>query len=477
MRIKSSFVRAALPSLGFFGGTWADNLEVHGEHRVLSLTVQRIDKREDFLNFRGLILKNEHKYLQLADDEFHISYSSIREREASLGQDIRKQVAFHSKKEQNPWWKVEFREPVDVDTVLLFNRGDALGSRSRNLRITIVDDSGRECVVYDSGSREFFDETLAVIEKFAGNAVSNCVVSNIEQAQKWRTDTVRALANSLRQGTAAPTKLEWIKLASLLPSRRGVRLGSDLEGDDWFLLAYGMCLQVHRDPRSRSGIQAYADVLNSVERLKRLEVEFQAVSRALGTEKMYHHVRHGISLTTSLSESSAELSEQVARLEEFLARRGEKIFLAYGSLLGAVRDGALLPHDDDFDVFLPIEAASIEEFRERKQLLYRELAQEGWLVRPVKNYHNGHVSLPEFSSHIDVFAVWIDGNRAWTHMEKMTWRSLPASWFAPGKRTNVNGISIRLLKESEQFLKERYGSTWNTPAKYFEWRWPLADDI
>ena len=61
---------------------------------------------------------------------------------------------------------------------------------------------------------------------------------------------------------------------------------------------------------------------------------------------------HGIQRTFRFW-SDIERADAVARLDEpraVLVAAGYDVFLGYGALLGFVRDGALIPHDDDLDL-------------------------------------------------------------------------------------------------------------------------------
>lgn len=468
---KSRYIKEMLPSLGFFGGTWADCLELHVGRSIAKVRIENRAPGNEFLNIRGVLARYRGRYLEMDESAVQIRQSSVREASNLSPQGVSTLSGIHTLRESNAWWEIEFDRSREVDTLLVFNRADGLGTRGRRLCVSVEDAEGATTVLYDPTGIHFVRKTMMVLERFAGNRISSRPIGSRADAAKWRTDVVRNVALSLRQGNLGVSSSEWRCLAALIPTVRGGQAGQDLNGDDWFLLAYGVCAQVQRNDKSRSGIQSYSRILDTTDRLERLEAEFDDATRALGAAPM-HHVRHGVGFRGQLREQAPELAKLVDILRGTIQN---KVLLAYGSLLGAVRDGQLLAHDDDFDVFVPIEASTEEEFESRKRELYLKLEAKHWHVEPNKGYRNAHLSLEGHASKLDMFAVWVNGDTAWTHMERMTWRSMPSTWFTEVRELEVDGIRILASRDATDFLAERYGPDWRTPDKYHDWRWKLRD--
>jgi hypothetical protein len=468
----SAISRAMLPSLGFFGGTWADCLTLPYEACITRLRVERASDTPGFLNLRGILLRRNRKPASVNEDQLVISQSSDRPESKLEPQGVTKLTGIHSLKEVGAWWQVECLGGVLTDQILVFNRPDGMGIRSRDLRVTAWDDKGRKAILHDSTSREYFRGTLRQIEQFAGGQVCDAEVDSLAMARRWRSDLVGRIADLIRKGEIRVSASNWLALAALIPTKRGKGPGDDLEGADWLVLAFGLCAQLERDPRSRSGVQSYARVLNSAARLERLEVEFDRATAALGTREM-HHVRHGIEVRGKLKSNIPQISKAAEKLAKDLGQDGLVPLLAYGSLLGAVREGHLLEHDDDFDIFVTLRADTIDEFNQLRLSMHKSLEARGWVVEPNGKFKNSHVWQLDGGAKLDLFAVWDDGNEAWTHMERMQWRSMPRAWFLDHEPIEVDGIRIEASRYARDFLAERYGPDWTTPDKYHDWRWPL----
>lgn len=468
----TALARAMLPSMGFFGGTWADCLALPYDGTLTRLRVERASENPGFLNLKGILLRKNRRPAVVDDVDLVISQSSERPENNLAPQGVTKLTGIHTLKEVGAWWQVESRGGVLTDQILIFNRPDGMGIRSRELRVTAWNDLGQKTILYDSLSTGHLRETLCRIEHFVGGQVSEVTIDSVARARQWRSDAVGRIADLVRRGELQVSARTWLAMAALLPTKRGQHPGDDLEGSDWLVLAYGLCSQLQRDARSRSGVQAYARVLDTVARLDRLEVEFDRATTALDTPPM-HHVRHGIEFRGQLRNRAPQISEAVERLSTDLLPGGLVPLLAYGSLLGAVREGHLLAHDDDFDVFVTLGASTEDEFHERRREMHSALEARGWTVELNGKFKNSHIWNSEVGSKLDLFSVWDDGVVAWTHMEKMKWRSMPRRWFLDHSPMEVDGIRIEASDYASEFLTERYGPNWTAPDKYYDWRWPL----
>lgn len=466
--------RAMFPSLGFFGGTWADCLTLPYDATLSQLRVERASGNPGFLNLRGILLRKSRRPADADESDLTVSQSSDRPESKLPPQRATKLTGIHTLKEVGAWWQIESKAGVRTDQILIFNRPDAMGIRSREVRVTAWDDRGHKSVLYDATSISHLRQTVYEVERFVGGQISEVRIDSVAKACQWRTDAVGRLAELVRRGDLRVSASTWLALAALIPTKRGQHPGGDLEGADWLALAYGLCAQIQRDTRSRSGVQAYARVLDSVARLDRLEVEFDRATAALGTPPM-HHVRHGIEFRGQLKKKSSQISGLVERLTRDLLSEGLIPLLAYGSLLGAVREGQLLAHDDDFDIFVRIYASNENEFHECRRVMHRVLESKGWTVEPNGKFRNSHIWRDDAGVKLDLFSVWDDGSVAWTHMERMEWRSIPRHWFLEHSPIEVDGICIEASDHAVDFLEERYGSMWRTPDKYYDWRWPLKN--
>lgn len=150
-----------------------------------------------------------------------------------------------------------------------------------------------------------------------------------------------------------------------------------------------------------------------------------------------------------------------------LARHGIHAFASYGTLLGIVREGGLLPFDKDLDFGLP--------FCEMKRA-DRIIQKYGWVkanhasafFNPVAYYHK------EKEATLDLFGMTVEKDG--TTISGFWMPGVPKEWnqiteYAPVelvKGKNPTGDSIWELKEPEAMLETIYGPEWKIPDGYFD---------
>lgn len=461
-----------LPSLGYFGGTWVDRIDLPYRQYLTKLHIQRADSANDFLNLHGVLARREGKVVQFGASDITIRQSTVREANNYNPQGLSSLENLHTLKEVNPWWEVTLTHPTRIDAFQIFNRPDCLGIRSRALRVTATNDSDERSVLYDSTSKIFLQQTIDQLQMLAGGLISEEPITSLSKARKWRDDAVNAIASRLRQGAPLLDRTLRNALCALIPTRRPSNNWTHLQGDDWFLLAYVLCSQEHMLPGSRSSYKNYELVLPTTNHLERLESEFDSATRAIGARPM-QLLSHGVSELGQLRSRLPEIRRLISELHHDLEDEPNELFAAYGTLLGGIRSGAIIDHDDDFDVFVTIAATTREAFDKELSRILHRLTTAGWKVHRNGTYLNSHISKPGTNAQIDLFGLWLNEDTAVAHMDGMKLRNMPSSWFDKGELLDIDGIKIHAPLHAEQFLELRYGPTWKTPDKYHDWRCKL----
>ena len=171
------------------------------------------------------------------------------------------------------------------------------------------------------------------------------------------------------------------------------------------------------------------------------------------------------------SRDRAQLAPLLDAAETVLAalrEAGVEPFLAYGSLLGAVREGGLIGHDSDVDLGYvsrwsePADAV-LESFR-----LQRRLVEMGyWVVRYSGMAFRVNVQEADGALRgLDVFAgILRDG-----HLYLMGEVGAPfePSWIRPLGEVMLEGRSYPAPAQPERLLEAMYGPHWRTPDPAFK---------
>lgn len=145
-----------------------------------------------------------------------------------------------------------------------------------------------------------------------------------------------------------------------------------------------------------------------------------------------------------------------------------RYWLDYGALLGAVREGGMIAHDNDADVGI-----LLEDWGKLKQV--RPLAESaGFVLRFIKHldYARAQVSYVN-RLHVCIF-VWHEVRPGW--LERPTYmrideqvgkgRGFPKAWIEERSRVSWEGISVWAPSDPVRMVEHRYGPTWRTPIKH-----------
>lgn len=151
-----------------------------------------------------------------------------------------------------------------------------------------------------------------------------------------------------------------------------------------------------------------------------------------------------------------------------LAESGVRAFAFYGTLLGVVREGGLLPFDKDLDFGLPYsEMARADKIMKRNGWVNANQATP--FFNPVAYYHK------EKKATVDLFGMTVEKGSGVT-LSGFWMPGVPKEWnqlseYDPIeliKRESPEGDMIWDLKDPEAMLETIYGPEWKIPDGYFD---------
>ena len=170
------------------------------------------------------------------------------------------------------------------------------------------------------------------------------------------------------------------------------------------------------------------------------------------------------------------LLEAVERVLEALRGAGVEGFLAYGTLLGAVREGKVLGHDWDADLGYvsrydhPVDVIR-ESFRLQRALVdlgYRIVRYSGLAFKVEVEGGDGVVR------GLDVFGGFLMDDHL--HLMGEIREPFRPEWIFPLGTTVLEGRTFPAPADTDRFLRATYGPSWRVPDPAFHFDPPLETE-
>lgn len=168
------------------------------------------------------------------------------------------------------------------------------------------------------------------------------------------------------------------------------------------------------------------------------------------------------------------LASEVARLAADVNDFGVPGFLAYGSLLGAVRDGKLIGHDTDTDMAYLSNCSQPADIARESFALERFLRGRGWSIERMRIglfravFHDQAGDL----RHIDIFLAVHNGTEFF--LDRFVLAELPRLALVPLGNVTLEGVQIPAPADPGAVLAATYGPSYLVPDPSFSYKVPRS---
>ena len=170
------------------------------------------------------------------------------------------------------------------------------------------------------------------------------------------------------------------------------------------------------------------------------------------------------------------LLASAAVVAERMQQWGYPVYIVGGTLLGAMRSGTLLPHDDDIDFAFLCEKSHPEDVSLVSFELERQLRSAGYTV--VRHSH-AHLEIVYFTDegsidyYIDIFTGYHSADGLYNQPFALR-GTLDRRDLVPTRPIEVAGVSLPGPASPEAWLEYAYGPNWRIPDPSFRWETPRA---
>ncbi|WP_137168118.1 discoidin domain-containing protein [Salinimonas lutimaris] len=180
---------------------------------------------------------------------------------------------------------------------------------------------------------------------------------------------------------------------------------------------------------------------------------------------------HGLTQTFNMRSDAAK--DKVVRelswlLSVFNDKLGIAAFISSGTLLGVVRDGQLIPHDDDVDICYISNETTEQGILAEREAMVRALTEEGCRVAPSGIAH--YWCTTPGGQAIDLFTGYVQQNECFMNPIG----SVSKADVLPLQDKFFHGHNLKLPANPEPLLQLNYGPNWRYPDPLWTFDWSKA---
>ncbi|MEW9799429.1 discoidin domain-containing protein [Alteromonas sp. CYL-A6] len=149
---------------------------------------------------------------------------------------------------------------------------------------------------------------------------------------------------------------------------------------------------------------------------------------------------------------------------------GVPAFISSGTLLGIVRDGKFIDHDDDVDICYVGKAQGEHAILEERERLVSFLREKGCRVAPSGIAH--YWCTTPGGQGLDIFTGFIEGEKC--SMNPISRNEIDVTDVLPLKQIEHDGATLYMPANPERLLEVNYGPNWRKPDPLWSFNWKKA---
>jgi hypothetical protein len=377
-------------------------------------------------------------------------------------------MLIHSNYEVRPSLKLKFKSPLNIKRINVFNRDGIWGLRSQFIAINGFLNGDRIFIfrnVSDKLKNELHDELNAVIASYdkpihlpkdafsAASYIRKIVSERMLAGENINETLITALL---------PINAPMPRLDTLSAIYLSKVIDDQLQG---------------KSQISTSKLRNFSSILCddvSIDSLGHFASKYLSEIKPNPVKVVI--AKHRIHFDTLVSQRDAHL-DFLDGLLLSLSTLDAQPAIAYGTLLGAYRNGSFLPADDDIDMILYFPNVVTEE---EKALTINALLEHLRGLNYSANIQKGcpHITVNSKTAAVcvDIFPAWdsLVLNNVSVVMEKLLFRDVSVNTLFPTSKIELYGRSYPCPADVKAFLADRYGPGWYRSDPYHEWSWSIA---
>ena len=215
-------------------------------------------------------------------------------------------------------------------------------------------------------------------------------------------------------------------------------------------------------------------------RLKRMEIRYAKNGQEARFATFFECVKqtlhpdfitpHGYNRTFAEMAGGEIFSKLESELDPVL-QLGKPIILYAGALLGHVREGRLIDHDDDVDFAVYLGDSTLDDVPKKWALYQKDLIANSCLDPESLSRNSLTFKVRNnLGIDIDLFPAWSENGCFSVYPYSLN--DLPDDAIFPLKP--LNGGKIGLPRDEAAMLAQSYGKNWRIPDPLFHFDWPSA---